>query len=79
MASILRRAVTTPAQLRELRRTPQEAPRLDAPGRKDAAVLVPQFFRAGEAVPRVWRICYHNGNNYPGARGRHPGGRERGL
>ena len=73
MASILRRAVTTPAQLRELLLTPEEAARLDAPGRKDAAVLVPLFFHAGEPhavfTRRRGDLSHHAGEiSFPGGR-----------
>ena len=40
----------TAAELRELLLTPEQAAELDAPGRTDAAVLVPIFHRADEPV-----------------------------
>jgi 8-oxo-dGTP pyrophosphatase MutT (NUDIX family) len=42
--------VPTAAELRELLLTPAQAAALDAPGRTDAAVLVPLFMRGGEPV-----------------------------
>jgi 8-oxo-dGTP pyrophosphatase MutT (NUDIX family) len=42
--------VTTPADLRELLLSPEEAAALDAHGATDAAVLVPLFLDAGELV-----------------------------
>ena len=43
-------AVATPAQLRELLLSDEEAASLDAPGGTDAAVLVPLYLDAGELV-----------------------------
>jgi 8-oxo-dGTP pyrophosphatase MutT (NUDIX family) len=40
----------TAAELRELLLTPEQAVAMDAPGKTDAAVLVPIFHRAGEPV-----------------------------
>ncbi len=40
----------TAAELRELLLTPEQAAALDAPGKTDAAVLVPIFHRAGEPI-----------------------------
>ena len=40
----------TAAELRELLLTPEQAAAMDAPGKTDAAVLVPIFHRAGEPV-----------------------------
>lgn len=40
----------TATELRELLLTPEQAVALDAPGKTDAAVLVPLFHRAGEPV-----------------------------
>jgi 8-oxo-dGTP pyrophosphatase MutT (NUDIX family) len=40
----------TAAELRDLLLTPEQAAALDAPGKTDAAVLVPIFHRAGEPV-----------------------------
>jgi 8-oxo-dGTP pyrophosphatase MutT (NUDIX family) len=42
--------VRNPAELRELLLTPTQAAAMDAPGRTDAAVLIPLFERAGEPV-----------------------------
>jgi 8-oxo-dGTP pyrophosphatase MutT (NUDIX family) len=42
--------VATPAELRELLLSPREAADLDAPGRTDAAVLVPLYLHRGELV-----------------------------
>jgi 8-oxo-dGTP pyrophosphatase MutT (NUDIX family) len=42
--------VTSPDRLRELLMTPEEAATLDAPGTKDAAVLVPLYLDGGELV-----------------------------
>jgi 8-oxo-dGTP pyrophosphatase MutT (NUDIX family) len=42
--------MATPAQLRELLLSPEEAARLDAPGKVDAAVLIPLYLDAGELV-----------------------------
>jgi 8-oxo-dGTP pyrophosphatase MutT (NUDIX family) len=42
--------VPTAAELRELLLTPEQAAAMDAPGRIDAAVLVPLFERDGETV-----------------------------
>src|SRR5437868_11633027 len=41
------RNVPTPEQLREVLLTPAEAAAMDAPGRTDAAVLVPLYLDAG--------------------------------
>jgi 8-oxo-dGTP pyrophosphatase MutT (NUDIX family) len=49
MAAIIRR-VPTATELRELLLTPEQAAAMDAPGRIDAAVLVPLFERGGETV-----------------------------
>jgi 8-oxo-dGTP pyrophosphatase MutT (NUDIX family) len=40
----------TPAKLRELLLSPEEAAELDAPGKTDAAVLIPLYLNAGELV-----------------------------
>jgi 8-oxo-dGTP pyrophosphatase MutT (NUDIX family) len=40
--------MATPAQLAELLLTPEQAAELDAPGRTDAAVLIPLYLDAGE-------------------------------
>ncbi len=40
--------MTRPAELRELLLSPEEAAAMDAPGRVDAAVLVPLYLDAGE-------------------------------
>jgi 8-oxo-dGTP pyrophosphatase MutT (NUDIX family) len=48
-AAIIRR-VPTAAELRELLLTPEQAAAMDAPGKTDAAVLVPIFHRVGEPV-----------------------------
>ncbi|MEA2322078.1 MAG: hypothetical protein QOD81_1928, partial [Solirubrobacteraceae bacterium] len=39
--------MATPEQLREVLLTPEEAAALDAPGRVDAAVLVPLYLDGG--------------------------------
>lgn len=44
------RPVATPAELRKLLMSPEEAAGLDAPGSTDAAVLVPLFLDRGELV-----------------------------
>ena len=49
MGAIIRR-VPTAAQLRDVLLSPEEAAALDAPGKVDAAVLVPLFERDGEPV-----------------------------
>jgi len=49
MDAIIRR-VPTATELRELLLTPEQAAAMDAPGKTDAAVLVPIFHRAGEPV-----------------------------
>ncbi len=43
-------AVPTPDELRELLLTPEEAAAMDAPGKTDAAVLVPLYVRGGDLV-----------------------------
>jgi len=42
--------VPTPAELRELLLSPEEAAQMDAPGKTDAAVLIPLYVRGGELV-----------------------------
>jgi len=42
--------VPAPAELRELLLSPEEAAEMDAPGKTDAAVLIPLFPRGGELV-----------------------------
>jgi 8-oxo-dGTP pyrophosphatase MutT (NUDIX family) len=42
--------VATPGELRELLLSPEEAAKLDAPGKTDAAVLVPLYLEAGGLV-----------------------------
>jgi 8-oxo-dGTP pyrophosphatase MutT (NUDIX family) len=42
--------VPAPAELRELLLSPEEAAQMDAPGKTDAAVLIPLFPRGGELV-----------------------------
>ncbi len=49
MDAIIRR-VPSATQLRKLLLTPEQAAALDAPGRTDAAVLIPLYERAGELV-----------------------------
>jgi 8-oxo-dGTP pyrophosphatase MutT (NUDIX family) len=72
------RPVTTPAQLRELLLTPEEAVRLDAPGSTDAAVLIPLYPRGGDLVAvfteRREDLKKHAGEiSFPGGRQDHPG------
>src|SRR3712207_867412 len=74
---MLDRRMTTPAELRALLLTPEEAARLDAPGRKEAAVLVPLFFVAGEPhavfTKRRGDLSHHAGEiSFPGGRQDHP-------
>ncbi len=40
----------SPAELRELLLSPEKAAEMDAPGKTDAAVLIPLFLRGGELV-----------------------------
>jgi 8-oxo-dGTP pyrophosphatase MutT (NUDIX family) len=71
------RTVATPAELRELLLTPEQAAALDAHGTKDAAVLVPLYLERGElvAVLTVRRsdLNRHAGEiSFPGGRQDHP-------
>jgi 8-oxo-dGTP pyrophosphatase MutT (NUDIX family) len=70
------RLVTDPATLRELLLTPEEAAALDAPGTKDAAVLVPLYLDGGELVAvlteRRADLRRHAGEiSFPGGRQDH--------
>ena len=63
----------TPEQLRELLLTPEEAAKLDAPGTKDAAVLIPLYLDAGELhavfTKRRDNLSRHAGEiSFPGGR-----------
>ena len=65
-------------RLRELLLTPEEAAAMDAPGRKDAAVLVPLFLRGGELhavfTKRRDDLSRHAGEiSFPGGLQDHPG------
>ena len=67
----------TAAELRELLLTPEQAAAMDAPGKTDAAVLVPIFHRAGEPVAvfteRRADMRRHAGEiSFPGGRQDHP-------
>ncbi|HEY1276993.1 MAG TPA: CoA pyrophosphatase [Thermoleophilaceae bacterium] len=69
--------MTDPATLRELLMTPEEAAALDAPGTKDAAVLVPLYLEDGELVAvlteRRADLRRHAGEiSFPGGRQDHP-------
>jgi 8-oxo-dGTP pyrophosphatase MutT (NUDIX family) len=71
-ASIIGRVVT-PAQLRQLLLSPEEAAALDAPGKTDAAVLVPLYLDRGELVAvfteRRGDLRRHAGEiSFPGGR-----------
>ena len=66
-----------PTQLRELLLTPEAAAALDAPGRIDAAVLVPLYLDAGELhavlTKRREDLRRHAGEiSFPGGRQDHP-------
>ena len=72
MAAIICR-VSAPDRLRELLLTPEEAAAMDAPGKTDAAVLVPLFERAGELAAvfteRRHDLRRHAGEiSFPGGR-----------
>jgi 8-oxo-dGTP pyrophosphatase MutT (NUDIX family) len=65
--------VATPEQLREVLLTPEEAARLDAPGRVDAAVLVPLYLDHGDLHAVFTRrrddLSRHAGEiSFPGGR-----------
>jgi 8-oxo-dGTP pyrophosphatase MutT (NUDIX family) len=65
--------VPTPDQLRDLLLTPEQAAAMDAPGKVDAAVLIPLFERAGEPVAvfteRRADLRRHGGEiSFPGGR-----------
>jgi 8-oxo-dGTP pyrophosphatase MutT (NUDIX family) len=65
--------VATPAQLRDLLLTPEEAAALDAPGKTDAAVLVPLYLEEGGLVAvlteRRGDLRRHGGEiSFPGGR-----------
>jgi len=65
--------VAIPAQLRELLLTPEQAASLDAPGKTDAAVLVPLYLEQGELVAvlteRKADLRRHAGEiSFPGGR-----------
>jgi 8-oxo-dGTP pyrophosphatase MutT (NUDIX family) len=70
--------MTSPARLRELLLTPEEAARLDAPGSTEAAVLIPLYLEAGDLVAvfteRREDLKKHAGEiSFPGGRQDHPG------
>jgi 8-oxo-dGTP pyrophosphatase MutT (NUDIX family) len=65
--------MTDPGRLREALLTPEEAAELDAPGTKDAAVLIPLYPEAGELVAvfteRRSDLSRHAGEiSFPGGR-----------
>jgi 8-oxo-dGTP pyrophosphatase MutT (NUDIX family) len=65
--------VTTPEQVRELLLSPEEAAKLDAPGTKDAAVLIPLYLDGGELhavfTKRRDDLSRHAGEiSFPGGR-----------
>ena len=67
----------TPAELRELLLSPEEAAEMDAPGKTDAAVLVPLYMREGELVAvfteRRADLSRHPGEiSFPGGRQEEP-------
>src|SRR5438067_7214860 len=67
------RNVATPEQLREVLLTPAQAAELDAPGRVDAAVLVPLYLDGGELhavfTKRRDDLSRHAGEiSFPGGR-----------
>lgn len=62
-----------PARMRELLLTPDQAAELDAPGTKDAAVLIPLYFQDGELhavfTKRRDDLSHHAGEiSFPGGR-----------
>ena len=70
-------AVATPAQLRALLLTAEDAAAMDAPGTTDAAVLVPLYLEGGELVAvlteRRADLRRHAGEiSFPGGRQDHP-------
>jgi 8-oxo-dGTP pyrophosphatase MutT (NUDIX family) len=69
--------MATPAQLRELLLSPEEAAELDAPGKTDAAVLIPIYLKDGDLVAvfteRRADLRRHAGEiSFPGGRQDHP-------
>ena len=69
--------MATPAQLRELLLTPEAAAEMDAPGRTDAAVLVPLYLDSEELhavfTKRRDDLRRHAGEiSFPGGRQDHP-------
>jgi 8-oxo-dGTP pyrophosphatase MutT (NUDIX family) len=65
--------VATPEQLREVLLTPEQAAELDAPGRVDAAVLVPMYLDSGDLhavfTKRRDDLSRHAGEiSFPGGR-----------
>jgi 8-oxo-dGTP pyrophosphatase MutT (NUDIX family) len=67
------RKVATPEQLREVLLTPEQAAELDAPGRVDAAVLVPMYLDSGDLhavfTKRRDDLSRHAGEiSFPGGR-----------
>jgi 8-oxo-dGTP pyrophosphatase MutT (NUDIX family) len=69
--------MATPAKLRELLLSPEEAAELDAPGKTDAAVLIPLYLDGGELVAvfteRRADLRSHAGEiSFPGGRQDHP-------
>jgi 8-oxo-dGTP pyrophosphatase MutT (NUDIX family) len=75
--SLDNRSMATPAQLRELLLSPEEAAELDAPGKTDAAVLIPIYLKDGDLVAvfteRRADLRRHAGEiSFPGGRQDHP-------
>jgi 8-oxo-dGTP pyrophosphatase MutT (NUDIX family) len=66
--------VSTPDRLREVLLEPEEAAAMDAPGKTDAAVLVPLFERAGE-ITAVFTERRHDLRRHAGEIS-FPGGRQ---
>src|SRR3979490_1880219 len=67
------RNVATPDQLRQVLLTPEQAAALDAPGRVDAAVLVPLYLDSGRrhavCTKRRSALSRHPGEiSFPGGR-----------
>jgi len=70
--------VTSPAELRELLLSPEEAATMDAPGKTDAAVLIPLYLEGDELVAvfteRRADLRRHAGEiSFPGGRQEEPG------
>jgi 8-oxo-dGTP pyrophosphatase MutT (NUDIX family) len=66
--------VVSPARLRELLLSPEEAAQLDAPGTTDAAVLVPLYMR-GDGLVAVFTERHADMRRHPGEIS-FPGGRQ---